>query len=1083
MWEIFTTGGGEYIVNTLNAVSAWTGGGGFRSLLRVVFVMGLLYAATTMAWNLDWRSALRWFMQATLVYGCLMVPTVSVRVTDRVNPSLAPAVVGNVPIGLGVMASITSQMGDWMTRTAETAFVMPSSLSYSNNGIVYGAKMWEKVNSFELKDPVFKYNLESYVKQCVFYDILLGQRSLRQLQDSKDLWTDIGTNAAVNRGIKYMKEVGGVPEYVGMTCAAAYTDLNIGLTAVQGDAIQKYAKAVFPKRTVAAAVAKVNADLPIIGNQATGNPLSAPQLFRQKSVVDAFANAQVSFGNDDADLFASMRAEQQARNVSIGVTEKAMTWVPYLHIILTIVFYAMFPVIFPLFLFPSVGLSTLKGYLSGFFYLAAWGPLYVLLHMFVMDRFATETKAVADGGLTLANFAGIQAVNTDIATLAGFMMMSVPVLAGMLARGAMGAASSAASWLAPVQSGAEAAAVERTTGNYSFGNVSYENLNANNRQMNQWTTAPSYMSGSAISAARMPNGSTITQTADGSMVYDTVSGATSRFADKPSLSSGTVASLSQALGSFKNKSSSEREAASSSLNSANSYGASTFKTAESRVSSGQETGNGVTNSLRETQNLEQSWSNHLQNNFGVSAQDASRMARTAMINGGFSAELGRQIGLGVGVKGSSTQELNGSRSTTSEEGWRDAYDYLNRESRSSDATNARESFFRATSSSSDSEISGLSQKRDASLTEAKGHLVESQRLNEAGERWSRDMSLSQSNGFQYNRDLSQDFANFADLELAKDDKLAGSGYRPWMNPSDMTPQQYISYTDLKGRFESSYVDKLKKDLGPLDTPQAHAMNAPSIATVDGDVRSSAAANISQLTNDGPNLDIRKDSRNSELDSQVGGRLEASQDRLNDRGQAQRSAYVTASRDGDSLQNWVTDRLNSPLIETTPLLSNGYNAVKGMSAQNQGSASLVSSAYIGAEMPVDGQIRSGVGLRVHPITGKHKQHNGVDVGKPAGSPIQAPAGGVISDIGYQRGGAGHYMVINHGNGIQTKYFHMQQRPALWAKGDQISQGDILGRVGSTGASTGPHLHYEIWKDGKVQDPSLVAVVGGTKSKPK
>ena len=63
-----------------------------------------------------------------------------------------------------------------------------------------------------------------------------------------------------------------------------------------------------------------------------------------------------------------------------------MKWVPILNIVLTVVFYAMFPVLFPLFLMPETGVSTLRGYVTGFFYLAAWGPLYVVLHMIMMGR-------------------------------------------------------------------------------------------------------------------------------------------------------------------------------------------------------------------------------------------------------------------------------------------------------------------------------------------------------------------------------------------------------------------------------------------------------------------------------------------------------------------------------------------------------------------------------------------------------------------------------------------------------------------------------------------------------------------------
>ncbi|PMU91663.1 hypothetical protein C1X83_36290, partial [Pseudomonas sp. GP01-A4] len=89
----------------------------YRSLLRVVMVMGLIYSLLVVAFTLNFRVWFNWFLQSTLIYLCLMVPTIDVKVTDRINPSLAPATVANVPLGLGVLASFTTQIGDWLTRT------------------------------------------------------------------------------------------------------------------------------------------------------------------------------------------------------------------------------------------------------------------------------------------------------------------------------------------------------------------------------------------------------------------------------------------------------------------------------------------------------------------------------------------------------------------------------------------------------------------------------------------------------------------------------------------------------------------------------------------------------------------------------------------------------------------------------------------------------------------------------------------------------------------------------------------------------------------------------------------------------
>ena len=76
MLEVFTVGGGEYLVQTFNAVAAWTGSGGFKALIRVCMVIGLIYALLITAMDLDWRAWFRWFVQSTLIYLVLMVPTV-----------------------------------------------------------------------------------------------------------------------------------------------------------------------------------------------------------------------------------------------------------------------------------------------------------------------------------------------------------------------------------------------------------------------------------------------------------------------------------------------------------------------------------------------------------------------------------------------------------------------------------------------------------------------------------------------------------------------------------------------------------------------------------------------------------------------------------------------------------------------------------------------------------------------------------------------------------------------------------------------------------------------------------------------
>ena len=225
MVEVFTIGGGEYIVNTFNAVAAWTGGGGYKSLIKVVLVLGLTWSLLAVAFTMNFRAWLNWFLGATMIYLCLMVPTVDVKVTDRVNPSLAPATVANVPLGLGVIASFTSQVGDWLTRTAETVFTMPSQLNYSTNGIIYGARLFDQTRNFQIRDAEFATNLQGHFKNCVFGDILLHRKSLTDLAQSKDLWAALGPGSDARAQPWLDRSGGSIDSYI-VTCHNAYDRLS-----------------------------------------------------------------------------------------------------------------------------------------------------------------------------------------------------------------------------------------------------------------------------------------------------------------------------------------------------------------------------------------------------------------------------------------------------------------------------------------------------------------------------------------------------------------------------------------------------------------------------------------------------------------------------------------------------------------------------------------------------------------------------------------------------------------------------------------------------------------------------------------
>ena len=117
-------------------------------------------------------------------------------------------------------------------------------------------------------------------------------------------------------------------------------------------------------------------------------------------------------------------------------------------------------------------------------------------------------------------------------------------------------------------------------------------------------------------------------------------------------------------------------------------------------------------------------------------------------------------------------------------------------------------------------------------------------------------------------------------------------------------------------------------------------------------------------------------------------------------------------------------------------------------------------------PVNGSVGSGFGPRIHPISGGSRMHTGVDIGASSGTPIKAADAGVVVMAG-PNGGYGNWTLIDHGGGLATGYGH--QSSIGVSRGQRVSRGEVIGRVGSTGASTGPHLHWEVRVNGNPVDP--------------
>ena len=493
MYELFTLGGGVYLVDLLNAVAAITGGGAYLTLAQLAGVAGLAWILFRTAFGGSWKDNAKWVLMFTAVWGAMIVPKATVRVVDRLDPALAPAVVANVPIGLALFASLTSQVGDGLTRLTEQAFTLPNDLTYQRHGMIFGSRLADAVTRMEVTDAVFARNLRNYARQCIFHALLLGHISADDLRETTDLWSLVTNTGSPSAGASPARLVefatrqpagatGATPVDVQIvTCADSALRLAALWAAEIDRATGIFGLRLFPDAdTEALARAELIAALPAAHDFLIGASRSAAEVMRQQMLLNAIHDAGEQWASEAGNAaalraYTETRAEAQTVAAYRAIGRQAETWVPLLRIVFECLYVGAFPMAVLLMLTPAGG-AFFRAYIGGFVWLQSWGPLYAILHRIALGEAAERMTATAlmpggDAGISLVAQAGIRAVAADVAVMSGYLSMSVPFLAAALAYGVGRATSLASSVLHVGQEAAIGAAREGSTGNLSLGST------------------------------------------------------------------------------------------------------------------------------------------------------------------------------------------------------------------------------------------------------------------------------------------------------------------------------------------------------------------------------------------------------------------------------------------------------------------------------------------------------------------------------------------------------------------------------------------------------------------------------------
>lgn len=515
MLEIYTIYGGGMWKTALDAVVTLIGMNTFSTLMRMAGTFAVLAVLLTFIKQRNPMVFVQWLAIFMLINTILLAPKRSVQVIDISDPA-AVWKTDNVPVGLAAIASLTTSVGFKIASVYDTLMARPDSITYSKTGMLFGSQIVAETSDFTTQNPELSQMLPDYVENCVIGDILLNHKyTVNELLNSSDPLGLITSNPSPLRGI--FKTTSATREF--LTCRDAATQIRALANTEANTASATFsmlARKIFGTK-VNGATLLANAMGESYGYFYAGG-MSAAQIMKNNITNSAVRQGIKGFAarsSDTANLLnlASENAATKQRLSWAAGNVLATRTLPFAQSLLMLILVCLFPLMITLAAanHSLFGLNTLKLYVGGFIYFQMWPVMFAILNYASNYWLQSKTGGTA---LVLANTDVVALQHSDVANLAGYLAMSIPILAFYLTKGASAIGSQVAgSVLSSAAFGSAGVASTATDGNWSFNNMSMDNLSQNKMDTN-------LMQRQGQQTWQADNGSTQTMTAGGHTVID-----------------------------------------------------------------------------------------------------------------------------------------------------------------------------------------------------------------------------------------------------------------------------------------------------------------------------------------------------------------------------------------------------------------------------------------------------------------------------------------------------------------------------------------------------------------------------------
>lgn len=513
--DIIVFGNGSMFALLFNAIAACMNGAVYKDLLRMT---SCVVAVLLMIQYSQSRQILlfsKYFMTCFLLFHLLFTPKVAVVIDDKISD--LQYAVAHVPIGLAMMAHVSTHVGAALTDIMESNFSLPDDLRYNRSGYIMAGSLMHNATQFQSVDPTFQANLASFMKQCVFYDLYLKKYTLKALIHSDDVWAFLNSHKPSPARLFRYRASGDdtVPNKNEAVPASddsekkgdndALISCREGMqrfqqqwgtvTTSSAHAYTHWLHADSKKADTGRLITALGASYQYL----LGVSTQADKIMQQVILANAFRDAAAYGGlpgaHSSVARYAFSKADAQKQLTSVTVGMLAYKYLPVAKNCLACLLFAGFIFVFFMALLPGKA-RHMRDYFLLLLWIEFWPPIYALLN-FMMTAYAQHQLSNIADPLSLSALGSLSAESGDIAALAGYMSLSVPMLSWYFVKFSEFTITQFAGQMGGLlQGAASGAANEAISGNLSMGNTHFANHSAFNTSAFQTNTSASLNMGS-----------------------------------------------------------------------------------------------------------------------------------------------------------------------------------------------------------------------------------------------------------------------------------------------------------------------------------------------------------------------------------------------------------------------------------------------------------------------------------------------------------------------------------------------------------------------------------------------------------